>query len=65
MAVPKKRKSKSKTRMRRSANRKLSLTGFQVCPHCGGSKLPHRTCPECGQYGAPGKEEQIVEVWEY
>lgn len=61
MAVPKKRKSKSKTRSRRAANNKLEVTGFQDCPQCGAPKRPHRVCTECGMY----RDEQVVEVWEY
>ncbi len=61
MAVPKKRKSKSKTRSRRTTNRKLTVTNSQTCPNCGEFKRPHRVCMSCGKYG----EEQVVEVWEY
>ncbi len=61
MAVPKKRKSKSKTRSRRSANNKLIATKFQECPQCGAPKRPHRVCIECGTYG----DEQVIEIWEY
>ena len=61
MAVPKKRKSKAKTRSRRTANKNLGLPKFQSCPSCGAPKRPHRACMECGTY----KEEQVIEVWEY
>lgn len=61
MAVPKKRTSKSKTRSRRAANNKLTLTQFQDCPTCGAPKRTHRACMECGTY----RDEQIIEVWEY
>jgi large subunit ribosomal protein L32 len=60
MAVPKKRKSKSKTRSRKTANMKLTIPGFQECPSCGDSKQSHRVCPTCGQY----REEQVLEVFE-
>ena len=61
MAVPKKRKSKMKTRSRRAANIRLNSPHFQACPNCGTPKRTHRVCMECGKYG----EEQVVEVWEY
>lgn len=61
MAVPKKRKSKSKKNMRRSANNNLSAKKFQRCPNCFAPRLPHRVCGECGHYRA----EQVVDVWEY
>ncbi len=60
MAVPKKRKSKSKTRSRKSANMKLTLPGFQDCPKCGDVKQQHRVCPTCGEY----RGEQVLEVFE-
>jgi large subunit ribosomal protein L32 len=60
MAVPKKRKSKAKTRSRRSANNKLEAVNVQTCPNCYAAKLPHRACMSCGFY----KDEQVVEVWE-
>ena len=60
MAVPKKRKSKAKTRSRRSHNDRMVPTQLQRCDHCFAPKLPHRVCPECGKY----REEQVIEVWE-
>lgn len=60
MAVPKKRKSKMKTRSRKSANMKLTVPGFQECPNCGDAKQTHRVCPTCGTY----REEQVLEVFE-
>ncbi|MEZ4459727.1 MAG: 50S ribosomal protein L32 [bacterium] len=60
MAVPKKRKSKMKTRSRKSANMKLKLPGFPECPNCGDSKQAHRVCPTCGEY----RGEQVLEVFE-
>jgi len=49
MAVPKKKKSKSGTRMRRSHDA-LRLPNLGVCPQCHEPVLPHRLCPECGTY---------------
>ncbi|MCD6305053.1 MAG: 50S ribosomal protein L32 [Deltaproteobacteria bacterium] len=49
MAVPKKKKSKSKRDTRRAHDAiKLSLTG--ACPQCHEPVLPHHVCPECGAY---------------
>ncbi|MEM1348495.1 MAG: 50S ribosomal protein L32 [Myxococcota bacterium] len=61
MAVPKKRKSKMKTRSRRAANKNLSRPKIQRCPNCFAPRRPHRACGECGYYGG----EQVLEVWEY
>ncbi|MCU0821949.1 MAG: 50S ribosomal protein L32 [Spirochaetes bacterium] len=49
MALPKRRKSKSKTRMRRSHDT-LKVPNLRPCPKCGAYILPHRVCPECGHY---------------
>ncbi len=61
MAVPKKRKSKSRTRMRRAQHDKISLPGISYCPHCSEPKQPHRVCLSCGYY----KEQQVITVVEY
>ena len=42
MAVPKRKTSKSNTKMRRAANSKMEATGFVSCPQCHEPKLPHR-----------------------
>ncbi|EQG09842.1 ribosomal protein L32 [Clostridioides difficile 6042] len=34
MAVPKRKTSKSNTKMRRAANSKMEATGFVSCPQC-------------------------------
>lgn len=57
MAVPKKKKSKSRTRMGR-AHHGLAAPSLSECPQCGARKLPHRACRECGHY----KGRQIFEV---
>ncbi|HJZ88294.1 MAG TPA: 50S ribosomal protein L32 [Polyangia bacterium] len=51
MAVPKRRKGKGRTAMRRSA----WMAGFKApqtvpCPRCQEPKLPHRLCSNCGYY---------------
>ncbi|MBW1680429.1 MAG: 50S ribosomal protein L32 [Deltaproteobacteria bacterium] len=49
MAVPKKRKSKSKRNMRRSHDH-VKMPSLSVCPQCHEPVLPHRVCQECGTY---------------
>ena len=50
MALPKFRKSKSRTMMRRTANDKRKLPNTSLCVECGQEKLPHRICPDCTTY---------------
>ncbi|MCL2325249.1 MAG: 50S ribosomal protein L32 [Proteobacteria bacterium] len=61
MAVPKKRMSHSRTKMRRSINDRLTATQTSVCPSCGEPKLPHYACTSCGMY----KNIQAIEVKTY
>ena len=61
MAVPKKRKSKSRTRMRRSQHDKLAAPGVAFCPNCGEPKQSHRVCMACGEY----KGKSVLTVVEY
>lgn len=49
MAVPKRRKSKSKVRMHR-ANSAIGKPNLVPCTNCGAFILPHRVCPSCGHY---------------
>ena len=49
MAVPFRRVSKTKKRMRRS-HLALSVPGMVTCPNCGEMTLSHRVCPNCGFY---------------
>ena len=49
MALPKFRKSKSKTMMRRRANDKRTLPTVSIDPDTGEYKLPHRISPS-GMY---------------
>jgi large subunit ribosomal protein L32 len=56
MALPKRKKSKSRTRMRRSHNMRVSSPGIIECPQCGEYTLPHRVCPNCGYY----KDREII-----
>lgn len=50
MAVPKKKKSKMKSRSRRSANMRMDLPAHSNCPRCGAAKIPHTVCGTCGWY---------------
>jgi len=49
MALPKRRKSKSKRDMRRT-HQKLTAPALTTCPQCGEVKQPHHVCPKCGVY---------------
>jgi len=59
MAVPKKKKSKSKRNMRR-AHDSINMPSVVTCPHCHEPVLPHHVCPECGTY----RGKTIVETEE-
>jgi large subunit ribosomal protein L32 len=58
MAVPKKKKSKARTRNRRASNWRLGAPARSVCPNCATVKLPHVVCPTCGHY----KGRQAISV---
>jgi large subunit ribosomal protein L32 len=58
VAVPKKKTSKAKTRMRRASSWTLDAPPRSVCPQCNHAKLPHVVCPNCGWYGG----RQAIEV---
>jgi len=49
MAVPKRKKSHARTRMRR-AHQALVRPNLSPCPRCNTPRLPHRVCAECGYY---------------
>ncbi len=53
MAVPFRKVSKTRKRMRRSHNAFVADT-MTKCPNCGAAIKPHRVCKACGQY--KGKE---------
>lgn len=57
MAVPKRKKSKSKVRMRRGAT-KHYVGHSCLCPKCGAARESHRVCPSCGYYG----DRQVITV---
>ena len=56
MAVPKRKKSKSK-RGKRRTHQKLEAPNLSECPECGEAKLPHHACPACGYY----KGRKVIE----
>jgi large subunit ribosomal protein L32 len=49
MAVPQRRTSKTRKRMRRT-HFKISIPGMVECPQCHEMKLSHRVCKNCGTY---------------
>lgn len=49
MAVPQRRISKTRKRLRRT-HFKLHAKGLVACPHCGEMIQPHKVCPFCGYY---------------
>ena len=59
MAVPKKRRSKSKKRTIK-ANWKVKAPNLRACSNCGEFGLPHRVCMSCGFYGG----KQVIQIKE-
>jgi len=57
MAVPFRRTSKTKKRMRRT-HLKKEVGALAVCPKCGANLRPHRACAKCGYY----KNEDVLHV---
>lgn len=49
MAVPKRKKSKMRCRVRRG-QQKADLQEVVMCPTCGAPMRAHRVCPACGTY---------------
>ena len=54
MAVPFRRTSKTKKRMRRT-HLKKEVGALTTCPKCGATIQPHRACMACGFY--KGKDD--------
>lgn len=50
MAVPKKKKSKAKSRSHQAGAWRLDAPARSVCPRCGATKVPHVVCGTCGWY---------------
>lgn len=59
MAVPFRRTSKTKKRMRRT-HLKKETPSLTICPNCKASIAPHRACTNCGLY----KGKQVLKVVE-
>ncbi len=59
MAVPFRRTSKTKKRMRRT-HLKKEVGAVTTCPKCGASLRPHRACTKCGNY----KNENVLNIEE-
>ena len=59
MALPKRRHSYSRTRLRRSHDA-LSKPNIGRCPECGEPKMSHRLCGRCGMY----KGKSIIQLEE-
>ncbi len=56
MAVPQRRISKTRKRMRRT-HFKLAVEGLVTCPNCGEMIKAHHVCPKCGYYA--GKAQYL------
>ena len=57
MAVPKKRRSKSRSRIKKAAWG-LETPNFIACPNCATLTHSHRACMACGFY----KGKQVVQI---
>ena len=57
MAVPKRRRSKSRKRMRKSAW-KVEMPNTAACSNCGVQVRPHFACASCGFYDG----KQVVQI---
>ena len=57
MAVPARRVSKTKKRMRRGHD-KIAVHGMIKCSNCGEMIKSHRVYPECGHY----KTKKVMET---
>ena len=65
MAVPQRRISKTRKRLRRT-HFKLEVSGLVTCPNCGEMIKSHRVCPKCGYYDGKDvmtkKDPKVVDV---
>lgn len=59
MAVPKKRRSKANSRVKK-AHWRLEVPNLRPCPNCGFETLSHRACVQCGTY----KGRQVIQFKE-
>ena len=58
MALPKRRHSVTRGRLRRT-HYKLTKSASIECPQCKQAKLPHRVCGNCGYY--KGRTAEVKE----
>ena len=58
MAVPKKKTSKSRKKMRRAHDGLKVTAATTVCEKCGELRLRHRVCMVCGDY----RGIQVLEI---
>ncbi|MDH4262555.1 MAG: 50S ribosomal protein L32 [Spirochaetia bacterium] len=49
MAVPKRKTSQHRKRIRR-AHHAIGKPNLRPCPNCGTFGIPHRACSNCGMY---------------
>lgn len=60
MAVPKKRTTSCKTRMRRSHHHQ-AVMNLAICSNCGAQHIQHNICDHCGFYkGKIVKKKKLV-----
>ncbi|MFK5921943.1 MAG: 50S ribosomal protein L32 [Verrucomicrobiota bacterium] len=57
MAVPKRRTSKMKKRLRRSGQR-WRMAKLKTCPECDSAVRSHTACPSCGYY----RDRQVLTI---
>jgi large subunit ribosomal protein L32 len=57
MAVPKRRHSKSRKRIKKACW-KIQPLNLRPCPNCGVSGRSHHACAECGMYNG----RQVIEI---
>jgi len=60
MAVPKQKRSRSRTHKKRAKIYKAVSVAVEICPNCGKPKMPHRVCLHCGYYNG----KQVLEIAE-
>ena len=59
MAVPKRKVSKSRLRMRKAMwAGKIPQATTAECGECGAPRQPHRVCPKCGKYN--GRQVLVI-----
>ena len=62
MAVPQRRTSKTRKRMRRT-HFKLAVKGLVKCPNCGAMIKAHNVCPKCGYVLKPFLKQIGTEIY--